>query len=189
MVLQAPTVVLGAGGLLGRHIVEELGADADVIALDRRGCDLASAREVTARTAGARLIINCAAYTRVDDRATSGVMCLNATTGMVRWRQDVSEAAVDAQAGQHRAMLILFMGITVAMIWLVSVIFIWVFVYRPVRELKAGTKRVADGDLAHRLTVRSHDELSELAASFNKMTAEVAGARAEIEERVRRKTE
>jgi two-component system NtrC family sensor kinase len=102
---------------------------------------------------------------------------------------DLSLAAVDAQAGQHRAMLILFMGITVAMIWLVSVIFIWVFVYRPVRELKAGTQRVADGDLGHRLTVRSHDELSELAASFNKMTAEVAGARAEIEQRVRRKTE
>ena len=102
---------------------------------------------------------------------------------------NLSLAAVDAQAGQHRAMLILFMGITVAMIWLVSVIFIWVFVYRPVRELMAGTQRVADGDLAHRLTVRSHDELSELAASFNKMTAEVAGARAEIEERVRRKTE
>jgi two-component system, NtrC family, sensor kinase len=101
---------------------------------------------------------------------------------------NLSLAAVDAQTDQHRAHLILFMGITVAMIWLVSMIFIWGVVYRPVKELIAGTHRVADGDLDYRLPVRSNDELSDLAASFNKMTAEVAGVHAEIEERVRRKT-
>jgi len=74
------------------------------------------------------------------------------------------------------------------MIWLVSVVFIWGVVHRPVKELIAGTHRVADGDLDYRLPVRSNDELSDLAASFNKMTAEVSGAHAEIEERVRRKT-
>ena len=66
--------------------------------------------------------------------------------------------------------------------------FIWAVVYRPVKELIAGTHRVADGDLDYRLPVRNHDELGDLAASFNKMTAEVAGVHAEIEERVRRKT-
>jgi len=102
---------------------------------------------------------------------------------------DLSLAAVDAQMAEHRAHLILFMGITAAMISLVSVIFIWAVVYRPVKELIAGTHRVADGDLQYRLAVRSNDELSDLAASFNKMTAEVAGVHAEIEERVARKTE
>ena len=101
---------------------------------------------------------------------------------------NLSLAAVDAQMAQHRAHLVLFMAITVAMIWLVSVIFIWGVVYRPVKELTAGTHRVANGDLDHRLPVRHQDELSDLAASFNKMTAQVAGAHAEIEERVRRKT-
>jgi len=100
----------------------------------------------------------------------------------------LSLAAVDAQMAQHRAHLILFMAITVAMIWLVSMIFVWGVVYRPVKELTAGTLRVADGDLDYRLPVRSNDELSGMAASFNKMTAEVAGVHAEIEERVRRKT-
>jgi len=101
---------------------------------------------------------------------------------------NLSLAAVDAQLAEHRAHLLLFMGITLAMIWLVSVIFIWAVVHRPVKELIAGTHRVADGDLDYRLEVRNHDELSDLASSFNKMTTEVAGAHAEIEERVRRKT-
>ncbi|MGA2133869.1 MAG: ATP-binding protein [Bryobacteraceae bacterium] len=101
----------------------------------------------------------------------------------------LSLATVDAQIGQHRTHLILFMAFTLAMIWLVSVIFIWAVVYRPVKELIAGTHRVADGDLDYRLAVRNQDELSDLAASFNKMTTEVAGVHAEIEERVRRKTE
>ncbi len=101
---------------------------------------------------------------------------------------NLSLAAVDAQMAQHRAHLILFMALTVAMICLVSVAFIWAVVYRPVKELIAGTHRVADGDLDYRLAVRSQDELSDLAGAFNKMTAEVAGAHAEIEERVRRKT-
>ena len=101
---------------------------------------------------------------------------------------DLSLAAVDAQIGQHRTHLVLFMAITLAMVWLVSMIFIWAVVYRPVKELIDGTHRVADGDLDYRLAIRNHDELSDLAASFNKMTAEVSGVQAEIEERVRRKT-
>ncbi|MCU1280276.1 MAG: dTDP-sugar reductase [bacterium] len=59
------TVVLGAGGLLGRSIVEEL-AGADVVALPRASCDIGRGDEVRAKTAGAALIINCAAFTNVD---------------------------------------------------------------------------------------------------------------------------
>ena len=45
------------------------------------------------------------------------------------------------------------------------------------------------GDLDYRLPVGSDDELGQLAAAFNKMTAEVGpGVQAEIEEQVRRKT-
>ena len=108
--------------------------------------------------------------------------CWESSMPTCRW------PSVDAQMAEHRTHLVLFMAITVAMIWLVSMIFIWGVVYRPVKELTAGTHRVADGDLDYRLAVRSNDELSDLAASFNKMTAEVAGVHAEIEERVQRKT-
>lgn len=58
-------VVLGAGGLLGRHVVEELGRHG-VVALDRARCDIGDADAVLRCTAGADLIVNCAAYTNVD---------------------------------------------------------------------------------------------------------------------------
>jgi two-component system, NtrC family, sensor kinase len=101
---------------------------------------------------------------------------------------NLSLAAVDAQIARHHAQLVGFMGLTLGMLSLVSVIFIWAVVYRPVQELIKGTHRVAGGDLDYRLPVRHDDELSDLAASFNKMTAQVAGAHAEIEEQVQRKT-
>ena len=56
----------------------------------------------------------------------------------------------------------------------------WRVVHKPVQELIAGTHRVAGGDLDYRLPVRSHDEIADLAKSFNKMTAELAEARARL---------
>jgi len=64
----------------------------------------------------------------------------------------------------------------------------WVVVHRPVKELTDGMHRVAAGDLEYRLPVLWDDELGDLAASFNRMTAEVGGVQAKIEEQVRRKT-
>ncbi len=57
-------VVLGAGGLLGRHLVEELGGEAR--ALDRAACDIARYHDVVEKCAGATAIVNCAAWTNVD---------------------------------------------------------------------------------------------------------------------------
>jgi dTDP-4-dehydrorhamnose reductase len=56
-------VVLGAGGLLGRHLVEELG---EARAFDRAACDISRLAEVKEKCAGARAIVNCAAWTNVD---------------------------------------------------------------------------------------------------------------------------
>jgi signal transduction histidine kinase len=47
---------------------------------------------------------------------------------------------------------------------------------RPLRELTAATRAVAKGDLAHKVPVRSEDELGELAVSFNLMNTELAQA-------------
>lgn len=46
----------------------------------------------------------------------------------------------------------------------------------PIRELKRDMERVAQGDLDHQSTVRSHDELGSLAAAFNRMTHQLADA-------------
>jgi signal transduction histidine kinase len=46
----------------------------------------------------------------------------------------------------------------------------------PVRELTAATQALAQGELAQQVPVRSQDELGELAASFNQMSADLARA-------------
>jgi dTDP-4-dehydrorhamnose reductase len=60
-------VVLGAGGLLGRHIVLEAArAGLDVSGFTRAQCDIGDAGLVRARVTGADAVINCAAFTNVD---------------------------------------------------------------------------------------------------------------------------
>jgi two-component system NtrC family sensor kinase len=107
----------------------------------------------------------------------------------------LSLAAVDARLAEHQAQLVRFTGLAVALISGISVVFIWLVVHRPIRELIVGTRKVAQGDLSHRLPVRSQDELGALAASFNKMTVDLAAAHAELtawtrslEDRVEQKT-
>ncbi len=108
---------------------------------------------------------------------------------------DLSLASVDAMLATHRSQHLLFSAVAVLLLCLLSVAFIWAFVHRPVKELIAGTKVVAQGNLDYRLPVRSGDELGMLAFSFNKMTADLAGARDELtasaqtlEDRVEEKT-
>ena len=101
---------------------------------------------------------------------------------------DLSLATVDAQMAQHQANLQWFLLGAIVFGSLAAVLFMWVMVYRPVKQLIDGTHRVAGGDLDYRLPAGGDDELGDLAASFNKMTSEVAGAQANIEEQVRRKT-
>jgi len=47
---------------------------------------------------------------------------------------------------------------------------------RPTRELTAATRALARGNLTQRVPVRSRDELGELAAAFNQMSADLARA-------------
>ncbi len=59
--------MLGAGGLVGRHVVAALGRSGDeVLALSRRDCDIADLGAVVGATRGADRIVNCAAYTDVE---------------------------------------------------------------------------------------------------------------------------
>jgi two-component system NtrC family sensor kinase len=108
---------------------------------------------------------------------------------------NLSLAGADEQLADFAKTMKALTGLSVLIGSLVSVGFILLVVHRPVRDLIAGTKRVAAGNLGHRLMVHSADELGELAASFNKMTADLARAHAEItawtrtlEARVEKKT-
>jgi len=92
----------------------------------------------------------------------------------------LSLAAVDANLAQQQKQLLGFTGTALVLLLVVSTVFVWRVVHKPVQELIAGTHRVAGGDLDYRLPVRSRDEIADLAESFNKMTAELAEARARL---------
>ena len=100
----------------------------------------------------------------------------------------LSLATVDQQIAAHRANLTGFLVGSMMFGCGAAILFMWVVVHRPVKELMAGMHRVAEGDLEHRIPVHWDDELGDLATSFNKMAAEVGGVQAKIEEQVRRKT-
>jgi len=55
-------------------------------------------------------------------------------------------------------------------------------VYEPLADLESGAARLASGDLDHPIPVRSHDELGQLAESFNTMMQALRSSRLELEE-------
>ena len=56
------------------------------------------------------------------------------------------------------------------------------FVTRPVRALVNGTRKIAIGDLRHRIQVESTDEVGDLAHSFNQMAESLTQSRARLEQ-------
>jgi PAS domain S-box-containing protein len=58
-------------------------------------------------------------------------------------------------------------------------------IFDPIQNLVAGTRRVAEGDLAFQIPGAKEDEIGLLIRSFNRMTGSLRDARAELEERRR----
>ncbi|MFC5801021.1 dTDP-4-dehydrorhamnose reductase [Streptomyces formicae] len=76
-------LVTGAGGMLGRDVLAELGAGPDdtVTGLGRDGLDITDPAAVHAAVAGHHLVVNCAAWTDVDgaERAEEAATAVNGT--------------------------------------------------------------------------------------------------------------
>jgi two-component system NtrC family sensor kinase len=86
-------------------------------------------------------------------------------------------------------------GIAMLTIVLVSGAFIWREVASPLKALEAGTERLAKGDLGYQIELQAHDEIGDLATSFNTMSLRLRAANEEIvawaktlEDRVEQKT-
>ncbi|HYL45788.1 MAG TPA: ATP-binding protein [Candidatus Limnocylindrales bacterium] len=94
---------------------------------------------------------------------------------------NLSLAATDADMAQSARQMILYTVLAVLAISVLSGLFIWRFVRVPLRALKAGTERLGSGDLGYQLEVDSHDELADLARSFNTMSRQLGQAREEID--------
>jgi dTDP-4-dehydrorhamnose reductase len=73
-------LITGAGGMLGHDLASALG-DRDVVALTRADLDVTNLESVRAAVGGADVVINAAAYTRVDDAESeeAAAFAVNAT--------------------------------------------------------------------------------------------------------------
>ncbi|MBL8228321.1 MAG: HAMP domain-containing protein [Bryobacterales bacterium] len=107
----------------------------------------------------------------------------------------LSLAGIDAQLAEQDQLVLRFTMLAAVLVCLLGVAFIWALVYRPLRLLSHGVRRVAAGDLEGTIPVRSRDEIGQFAAELNHMTGELKAARNEItdwtrtlEQRVERKT-
>ena len=57
------------------------------------------------------------------------------------------------------------------------------WINRPLEQMLNSAKRAAEGDLSHEVPVIAHDEVGELAATFNLMIRNLAESRSKLEER------
>jgi two-component system NtrC family sensor kinase len=64
-------------------------------------------------------------------------------------------------------------------------VFVHRLVYRPLRDLEGGARRLASGNLDEPIPVRGADEFGRLAGSFNTMTAALRQSRQELREAAR----
>lgn len=91
---------------------------------------------------------------------------------------------------RYRALIV---GVWIASLsaGLVFALFIRLFyqwIFEPLRTLIAGSRRVAGGQFAHRIRLRTHDEMAELAEAMNDMTARFRAIRDDLDRQVHERT-
>jgi PAS domain S-box-containing protein len=83
---------------------------------------------------------------------------------------------------QRTRLTIFIFGIAAALVGCVAALILSRRITSPLEKLRAGALAVAGGDLAHRIDVRSADEIGELAATFNRMTNDLQAQQAALQE-------
>ena len=118
--------------------------------------------------------------------------------GMLAGILDVQKSLhqVDDQIAGNLIWMSLAYLVTALLVAVSTGLFVSMMIHRPVHTLIEGTRRVARGELSHRLDIKARNELGDLADSFNQMTSDLREARDEItnwaktlEKRVAEKTE
>ena len=128
---------------------------------------------------------NAPCHAHSEEQQVLGVL----DTNLSLERADISLA----ESSRHMLAYTLFAMVAIS---LLSGIFVWRIVGRPVKALHVGTERLTQGELGYQLEVLSNDELGELAGSFNQMSVQLRDANEEIvawtrtlEDRVSQKTQ
>jgi two-component system NtrC family sensor kinase len=90
--------------------------------------------------------------------------------------------SVDREMRKSTVIVIVFTVIIIFVLALFLAFFVRRFIQKPVWELTRGVRRVAAGDLDHKIGTEWRTEIGELARDFNQMTVDLKRARQEIEE-------
>jgi two-component system NtrC family sensor kinase len=90
--------------------------------------------------------------------------------------------SVDREMRKSTVIVIVFTVIIILVLALFLAFFVRRFIQKPVWELTRGVRRVAAGDLDHKIGTEWRTEIGELARDFNQMTVDLKRARQEIEE-------
>jgi two-component system, NtrC family, sensor kinase len=113
--------------------------------------------------------------------------------GMINVRMSLD--TVDQAIYESRRQMLASLVVAVLLLSALFATLTWLMIHKPIRMLIAGTNHVAAGELGYTIKIKSHDDVGELAHSFNRMTVELKRANAEIsdwtktlEERVEKKT-
>ena len=80
-------------------------------------------------------------------------------------------------------------GIATFVLTLLLIHFAYIWIFRPLKTLVEGSRRVAQGDFHFRIPSLTNDEFDELAGALNQMTERFEGIRDDLDEQVRQRTE
>src|ERR1022692_4582960 len=93
---------------------------------------------------------------------------------------NISLAKADTQLAQSTNRMLAYTLAGMIFIGALSWISAWWVVGKPIKALKSGTERLAQGDLGYQLEVGSRDEVGDLARSFNDMSLQLHAAHEEV---------
>ena len=81
------------------------------------------------------------------------------------------------------------MGAVAFVLLVLLLVLSWHWVFRPLRVLIRGSRRVAAGDFDHRIQLPTHDEMSALARTINAMTQRFQEIRDKLDRKVKERTQ
>ncbi|MGA9980013.1 MAG: ATP-binding protein [Candidatus Sulfotelmatobacter sp.] len=108
---------------------------------------------------------------------------------------NLSLATADAQLATSSTRMFFYTAGAMLIVTVLSWLFVWQVVGKPIRALEKGTQHLSLGELGYQIEVRSDDEVGDLANSFNSMSLQLRAALEEtvtwaktLEDRVVQKT-
>ena len=155
------------------------------IYLVQSGTGVIASDGMTAAAGGSKLdtpdLVSTTASSRYTGLDGEKVVGRRADVANLPWSIVAEIPAKDAfsDVGDMRLLII----ITLAIVGVGGSLIAWKLsntITKPLKEAAAGALAIGTGDLGHRISVRSTDEVGELASSFNQMARDMAQAREDL---------